>query len=622
MLKNKNIICISSIDWDFIWQGHQEIMSTFCNNSNRALFIENTGVRTPGIRDISRIKNRIKNWSAGVKGIRERMDNLYVFSPLILPFPYLRIANWINRHLILSVLDKWIKIMDFSDPIIWVFLPTPLSMGLISNLKHKIVVYYCIDNFRVGSVAAKKIKKSEIRLLKNADLVFTTSKELHNYCSLHNKNVYKFPFAVNFQKFQDARLKKPDTPPEIQGMKRPIIGYIGGIHKWIDFNLIKETAQHYPQYSFVFVGPIQTDVSFLASLKNVFFLGAKGHEQVPAFIINFDICLIPYLLADYTKNVYPTKLNEYHSLGKPVLSTALPEVIDFNKENEGLVFVAKDYEEFINFIPKIINNDSDTLINKRISSAKKNSWDLKIEEMSVLIDKEIDRKSLEPVDWQVSLIMIYKTWRRKTIKITALISIIYLLLFYTPLIWFMAKPLRISQLPRKSDCIVVFAGGVGESGMAGQGYEERVQYAVELYKRGFARHIIFSSGHTYLFEEPLIMKALAVSLGIPEEAIFLEDKSKNTYENVEFSKSILEKNKWREILLVSSPYHMRRVSLVVKKNAPEIRAVYTPIPKSLFYGQSNNVKGKIMHKQINTEQIKGLLHEILGIIYYWHKGWI
>jgi len=40
MLTNQNIICISSIDWDFIWQGHQEIMSTFAQNGNRVLSID------------------------------------------------------------------------------------------------------------------------------------------------------------------------------------------------------------------------------------------------------------------------------------------------------------------------------------------------------------------------------------------------------------------------------------------------------------------------------------------------------------------------------------------------------------------------------------------------------
>ena len=104
MLKNKNIICISSIDWDFIWQGHQEIMATFAKNGNRVLFIENTGVRTPRIKDIPRVKSRIKNWFKGVKGIRQEMENLYIFSPLVIPFPYLRVARFINRRLILYIL--------------------------------------------------------------------------------------------------------------------------------------------------------------------------------------------------------------------------------------------------------------------------------------------------------------------------------------------------------------------------------------------------------------------------------------------------------------------------------------------------------------------------------------
>jgi len=76
MLKNENIICISSIDWDFIWQGHQEIMSVLAKSGNKVIFIENTGVRAPGIRDVPRIKNRIRNWFKGVKGIFFSIDSI------------------------------------------------------------------------------------------------------------------------------------------------------------------------------------------------------------------------------------------------------------------------------------------------------------------------------------------------------------------------------------------------------------------------------------------------------------------------------------------------------------------------------------------------------------------
>ena len=47
-----DVICISSIDWDFIWQGHQEIMSTLAAEGHRVLFLENTGVRGPALGDL------------------------------------------------------------------------------------------------------------------------------------------------------------------------------------------------------------------------------------------------------------------------------------------------------------------------------------------------------------------------------------------------------------------------------------------------------------------------------------------------------------------------------------------------------------------------------------------
>jgi len=98
--------------------------------------------------------------------------------------------------------------------------------------------------------------------------------------------------------------------------------------------------------------------------------------------------------------------------------------------------------------------------------------------------------------------------------------------------------------------IVVLAGGVGESGKAGQGYEERVGYAVELYKKGYAPRMIFSSGYSYFYNETLLMKALAIELGVPKSDIILEGKAKNTYENVVFTDEILSKEKWNKRLYI------------------------------------------------------------------------
>ncbi|MFQ5681264.1 MAG: ElyC/SanA/YdcF family protein [Candidatus Omnitrophota bacterium] len=623
MLRNQNIICISSIDWDFIWQGHQEIMSTLAKNGNRVLFIENTGVRPPSIRDIPRLRKRFRDYFKGIKGIREEIHNLYIFSPIVLPFPYARIARLINRIILLPTLNRWMKVLDFADPIIWTFLPTGIALDIIYNINKKLLIYYCIDNFVVSSASAKKIRATERKLLKLADAVFVTSRALYDYCSQHSNKVDIFPFGVNIDNFEKARIIDTQIPAELRNIKKPIIGYVGGVHKWIDQKLVRALAERHPEHSLVFVGPLQADVSILSGVNNIYFLGNKKHRELPNLIKYFSLAMIPYRITEYTKNVYPTKLNEYLAMGKPVVSTALPEIEIFNQKYRDIVYVGRNSEEISGSISRALKEDNETLRRRRIEVAHDNGWQRRIEQMSNIIEKTAERKMLDnEARWKESLLIFYRTTRRRIVRFATIAAITYLRLFYTPFSWYLAEPLRIAQAPQKADAIVVFAGGVGESGRAGQGYEERVGYAVRLYKQGYAQHLVFSSGYVYVFEEPLVMRALAVSLGVPSQAIVLEDRAGNTYENVKFSKEILAARGWEKALVVSSPYHMRRVDLVSKKVAPEIDFVYTPIPQSHFYRRAIRPESKRVYKQINLRQIKALLHEYLGIVYYWWKGWI
>ncbi len=623
MLKNENIICISSIDWDFIWQGHQEIMATFAKNGNRVLFIENTGVRTPKLNDIKRLKKRILDWRRSVKGFRQEMENLYVYSPIILPFPYSKLARWVNRFLLITPIRRWMKTMNFKNPIIWTFLPTGTALDIIEATDKKLLVYYCIADFYKLADNPKKVKKTEDELISESDFIFVQGKMLEERCRRRNSNVYIFPFGVKMEAFENFINFPKSAPEDIKRIKRPIIGYIGGIHRHIDFKLIKFLAQKNPGYSIVLIGPVQADIYEIAGLSNIYLLGKKDFLSLPAYIKEFDVGIIPYEINEYTISVLPTKLNEYHAMGKFVVSTRLPEIIKFNAENDNLVFVSSTYQEFSDNISKAIRLNNDKSIKLLIDSAKKNSWTVRIEEMSNILEEALEKGFKNPVGWQAIFLNSYKLLRKKTVNLIAMALSLYLLVFYTPFMWLIASPLRISQQPQKADAIVVFAGGVGELGKPGQGYEERVQYAVDLFKNGYANNIIFSSGYTYAFKEPLIMKALAVSLGVKENSIILEENSANTYQNVKFTTGIIKAKTWHKILLVSSPYHMRRASLIFDKVAKEITVVYTPISNSLFYAHPDkDFRGRKIWKQINFEQIKGIFHEYLGIAYYWWKGWI
>jgi uncharacterized SAM-binding protein YcdF (DUF218 family) len=398
------------------------------------------------------------------------------------------------------------------------------------------------------------------------------------------------------------------VPDDLKDITRPIIGYIGGIHHHIDFGLLKYIAKSNPRWSIVLVGPIQTSIEGLKNISNIYFIGKRDFSRLPEYIGQFDVCLVPYLLNEYTETVYPTKISEYLMMGKPVVSTALPEVIKFSKE--GIIFIGNDYEDFTNKISLALERNSDEDRNLRVSFAQKNSWGKRIEEMSEKILKAIAEKEKikEPLSWQERFLEIYRQNRKKMARFIISIALFIGIIFYTPVVWYLAEPLKFSQRPEISDAIVVFAGGVGESGQPGQGYEERVKKAVELYEQGFAKHIIFSSGAVSTFPEPYVMKALAVSLGVPEEAIILEDKASSAYENVKFTNRILDSNTWDKIILVTSPYNVRRVSLIFNGLAPEKEVTYL-YSDSVFYQRVNiNARGLRKFKQINLRQIRGIVH--------------
>ncbi len=611
--QRENILCFSSIDWDFVWQGHQEIMSTLARQGHRVLFVENTGVRNPRFRDISRIRYRLAKWRESTQGFWQVEENLYVFSPLVLPFPYSHLARRINRWLILLALKRWMDVMKFHEPICWTFLPTPLTLDVIRRLTTKALIYYCIDSFADSTPAARRILTSERDLFRRADLIFVTSKLLFHEASRYSNQVHLFPFGVSFGAFKKAQSLTEGPPGDLKALKRPIVGYVGGIHQWVDQELLCRVAQAHRAYSFVLVGPVQTDVGKLQREPNIFLLGQKPHSKLGHYIKYFDVGIIPYRLTDYTKNVYPTKLNEYHAMGKPVVSTPLAEVLVFNSRYKNLIRIGSQAAEFEQCIEEALQEGIEARRQSRIAAARENSWDRRIELMQNLIQEVALRKSIAAAkDWTGRFSASLRA-SRKLLLITLSAALGVGLLFNTPMVWLFARPLVVSTPLEHADAIVVFAGGVGESGRAAESYQERTQQAVELYKHGIAPRILFVSGYTLTFQEADIMRLLAESLGVPEEAILTEKQVHQTYDYVLRVREWCHEHRWKSILLVTSPYHTRRAALTFTRNVPGLKVVLAPWWESSYYEHTRG---------ITPRQLGSLLHEVLSIGFYWFKGWI
>jgi uncharacterized SAM-binding protein YcdF (DUF218 family)/glycosyltransferase involved in cell wall biosynthesis len=613
LTERRDVVCISSIDWDFIWQGHQEIMSTLAERGQRVLFVENTGVRAPRARDLPRVRQRFRNWWRGTKGFRQERPNLFVYSPLLLPLPYSRAARAINRFLLAGALRRWMRATGFYRPIVWTFLPTPIALDVIADIDPLLTIYYCIDDLAASSPGARRIASSEARLFERADLVFVTSEKLRERAARISRHVHLFPFGVNFERFDRVRHAGDPPPADLSALKRPVVGYLGGLHQWVDQELVVGVATRMPDVTFALVGPAQSDVSALERCPNVRLLGQRPHDAVPAYVKGFDVGIVPYRVAEYTLNVYPTKLNEYLVMGVPVVATDLPEIRRFNAQHGELVEVAADPEAFSTAIRRALNDSAPPDVERRVAAAHQNSWHSRIAAMNLLIDEALERRAASSQRWDETLRRVYRETRTHAAQILVAIVALFLLVFYTNVVWWTAAPLRVTAQPAAADAIVVFAGGVGESGKAGGGTQERVQRAVDAYHAGYAPHVIFSSGYLYSFPEAESMRSVALQQGVPPAAIVLEQRSTDTYQNVRFVDQILRDHGWRSVLLVTSPYHMRRALLVWRKVAPDVRVTPTPPPKSQFYDHSWGA---------SLEQVRAIAHEYLAIIGYWSRGWI
>lgn len=113
---------------------------------------------------------------------------------------------------------------------------------------------------------------------------------------------------------------------------------------------------------------------------------------------------------------------------------------------------------------------------------------------------------------------------------------------------------------RPADVIIVLGASVDGDGSPGQTLDSRIEHAVTLWRRGLAQRIICTGGYTGQAHrsESSACRATLIALGVPDEAIHIEEHSQNTYENAQHALEIMAENDLRTAVVVSSGYHLLR----------------------------------------------------------------
>ena len=403
MISGKDIVFISSIDWGFLWQGHQEIASRLAQAGNRILYVENTGIRSPGFADVGRVSDRLVKWARSLRsgGVRQVAPDIYVCSPLVLPPFGARWQRLFNRRVLLPLVRRTARRLGMQDTLLWTYLPTDTALDLIQLLRtpRSVVVYYSVADFEQLTPWVNQLRQTEKEISECSDVIFATLPELAARSARWNRNVHVFPFGVNLDAFPLVENPNGDTAPEVEdrsgpgllkSLPRPIIGYIGGLHQHVDYGMLREMARSCPDWSWVFVGAIQTSVADLAGLPNIYLLGQQEHASLVQYVRQFDVCIVPYVNSPATATVVPTKINEYLAMGKPVVSTDLPAVREFNAQHDILHTASTEPKTFLLAIERALQLGTDeAAIARSRAIAELGDWDSRLEAMTKLIETKL-----------------------------------------------------------------------------------------------------------------------------------------------------------------------------------------------------------------------------------------
>lgn len=213
----------------------------------------------------------------------------------------------------------------------------------------------------------------EPKLMKKADAVVCNSHDFTKRAKKYNPN--SFYIGNGFDASQYDHTIERAKPEALAAIPGPIIGYVGAlITLRLDLLLMVEMAQKRPDWSFVYIGWEDEDFeqSALHQLPNVYMLGKKHTNDVPAYIQHFDVCINPQVLNDITKGNFPLKVVEYLALGKPVVATTTNTMQEVFSQH---TYLANDLNEFLLNIEKALGENNDGRQNERLQFARSFSWD-------------------------------------------------------------------------------------------------------------------------------------------------------------------------------------------------------------------------------------------------------
>lgn len=372
----RDLVCVSHVRWDFLWQRPQQLLSRLARQY-RIWFVEQ-----PVPSDESSPRLEISEW----QGERRRSVNVVRLHQPASQSQRIGHGDPLTASAYSRMLFESLAAHGVKNPIVW--MDTPMGLHFLDILKPSLLVYDVMDQLSAFQGAPAELKDHERVLLRRAQIVLTGGASLYRDKLAYNPHTFLLPSSVEVEHFAPAT--RPERPADMAALKGPIIGYFGAIDERIDFDLIGKIATERPDWQIALVGPIVgLDASELPQAPNLYYLGRKSYDELPAYLAHLDAALLPFVQSEVTRYLSPTKALEYMAAHKPIVSTPIPDVVELCG---GVVRIGYSDEEFVAQIEQALqdNPKAHRAIEDELLSL--HTWDAIAARISRVMELKLERK--------------------------------------------------------------------------------------------------------------------------------------------------------------------------------------------------------------------------------------
>ena len=221
-------------------------------------------------------------------------------------------------------------------------------------------------------VPAHRIEAAEAQLIRESDLVCTTSDRLAELPQEMSAPVLRLPNGVDLAAVPAAEQEK------IAGGLQ--VGYVGALGPWFDVEAVAAAARALPDWRFRLAGRVEDpDVAALAAqLPNLETVGEIPFAAVPPFLAGLAVALVPFRDLPLTRAVDPVKLYEALAMGLPVVARRLPET---ERWAEPLVYLYDTPADLVRQVQRAAEERTPELALRRRQAAAAESWDRRAAEL-------------------------------------------------------------------------------------------------------------------------------------------------------------------------------------------------------------------------------------------------